>query len=78
MSFQMRRGILVVSLLALPLLLLLIANKVSFSKIMNLEMIASEVVRALAGSIGLVLCIPITAFISALMYSKRKSPSPRI
>jgi len=57
---------------ALPLLLLLIANQVSFSKILNLEMIASEVVRALAGSIGLVLCIPITALISALMHSNYK------
>jgi len=56
---------------ALPLLLLLIANNVSFSKIMNLEMIAAEVVRALAGSIGLVLCIPITAIVSAIMYSKK-------
>jgi len=62
---------------ALPLLLLLIANKVSFSKIINLEMIASEVVRALAGSIGLVLCIPITALISALMYSELKGRVPR-
>lgn len=55
---------------ALPLLLLLIANKMSMSKILNLEMIAVEAVRALAGSIGLVLCIPITALISALMYSR--------
>jgi len=57
---------------ALPLLLLLIANNVSFSKILNLEMIAAEVVRALAGSIGLVLCIPITALVSAFMYSEGK------
>ena len=56
---------------ALPLLLLLIANNVSLSKILNLEMIAVEVVRALAGSIGLVLCIPITAAVSAFMYSKK-------
>ena len=55
---------------ALPLLLLLIANNMSLSKILNMEMIAVEAVRALAGSIGLVLCIPITALISALMYSK--------
>jgi len=55
---------------SLPLLLLLVANQVSASKIFNLEMIASEVVRALAGSIGLVLCIPLTALISASFYSK--------
>jgi uncharacterized membrane protein len=65
---------------ALPLLLLLIANKMPVSKIMNLEIIVSEVIRALAGSIGLVLCIPITALISALMYSnldeRRKKQAP--
>ncbi|MBU0671459.1 MAG: YibE/F family protein [Candidatus Margulisbacteria bacterium] len=56
----------------LPLLLLLIANNMSFSKILNMEMIAVEAVRALAGSIGLVLCIPITALISAFLYSRPK------
>jgi uncharacterized membrane protein len=61
---------------SLPLLLLLVANKMSLSKILNLEMIASEAVRALAGSIGLVLCIPITALVSALLYSE-KFPLPR-
>lgn len=57
---------------ALPLLLLLIANKMSISKILNMEMIAVEAVRALAGSIGLVLCIPITAAVSAFMYTEFK------
>ena len=57
---------------ALPLLLLLLANKVSLIKMFNLEMIASEVVRALAGSIGLVLCIPITAFVAAAIYAEKK------
>jgi uncharacterized membrane protein len=55
---------------ALPLLLLLIANNMSLSKILNMEMIAVEAVRALAGSIGLVLCIPLTALISAFLYTK--------
>ena len=56
---------------SLPLLLLLVANNIALSKIFNLEMIAIEVVRALAGSIGLVLCIPITALVSALLNSKK-------
>ncbi len=58
---------------AMPLLMLLIANNISPDKIMNLEMIATEAVRALAGSIGLVLCIPITAFVSALMQTKNRT-----
>ncbi len=56
---------------ALPLLLLLIANNISLAKIINSEMIAVEILRAMAGSIGLVLCIPITALISAFIYSKK-------
>jgi len=56
---------------SLPLLLLMVANNVSFAKMINLEMIAAEIVRALAGSIGLVLCIPITATVAALLHHKK-------
>jgi len=56
---------------SLPLLLLLVANQTSFDKIFNMELIAAEVVRALAGSIGLVLCIPITAFVSAYLNNRK-------
>lgn len=54
---------------SLPLLLLLVANQVPLLKILNIELIAVEVIRALAGSIGLVLCIPITALVSALLHA---------
>jgi len=56
---------------SLPLLLLMVANNVSFAKIINLEMIAGEIVRALAGSIGLVLCIPITAAVAAILHHRK-------
>ncbi|MBU0502373.1 MAG: YibE/F family protein [bacterium] len=56
---------------SLPLLLLMVANNVSFAKIINLEMIATEIIRALAGSIGLVLCIPITAAVAALLHHEK-------
>ena len=55
---------------ALPLLLLIMASKASTSKVMNLEIIALEILRAMAGSIGLVLCIPVTALIAAFLYSR--------
>jgi len=58
---------------ALPLLLLFIANNASPLKILNLEMIAEEVIRALAGSVGLVLCIPVTAIVAAFMYTRKRS-----
>lgn len=57
---------------ALPLLLLFQAHSISNVEMINREMIASEVVRALTGSIGLILTVPITAFIAAIIYSKKK------
>lgn len=58
---------------ALPLLILIAAHDQSLIKIINLDMIASEVVRALAGSIGLILAVPITAaFASILIRGQRK------
>lgn len=55
---------------SLPLLLLIIASRASIAKTINLELISLEILRAMAGSIGLVLCIPVTALISGYLYSK--------
>lgn len=52
---------------SIPLLLIFTANSTSFNKIINLDIIATEMVRSLAGTIGLVLTIPITAFISVML-----------
>ena len=46
---------------ALPLLLLFMAYDTPLVKIINMDFIVSEIVRAVAGSIGLILAIPITA-----------------
>ena len=54
---------------SLPLILLFIAADMPVTKIMNMEMIAEEVLRALSGSIGLILCIPITALITASLFT---------
>ncbi len=50
---------------ALPLLLLLSANQMGLVAIANLDLVATEVVRALSGSLGLVLCVPVTAVVAA-------------
>ncbi len=50
---------------SLPLMLLLMAYNTPFSHIINWDIIASEVVRAIAGSMGLVFTIPVTAFVAA-------------
>ncbi|MEW5822429.1 MAG: YibE/F family protein [Cyanobacteriota bacterium] len=53
-------------------LLLLVNNNVSLIKLLNLDSIVSEITAALAGSIGLVLCIPITAVIGSYLINKTK------
>lgn len=60
---------------SIPLLLLFMAYETSMVKIMNLDIIATEIVRSLSGSIGLVLTIPITALISSILIKKDKDKS---
>ncbi|HAE91312.1 YibE/F family protein [Tissierella praeacuta] len=55
---------------SIPLLLLFMAYETSLIKIMNLDVIATEVIRSLSGSIGLVLTIPITALIASVLTKK--------
>jgi len=52
---------------SMPLLLLLMAYDTPMNKMMNLDMIATEIIRSLAGSIGIVLTIPITAALAVLL-----------
>ncbi|HAI20646.1 MAG TPA: YibE/F family protein [Clostridiales bacterium UBA8153] len=58
---------------AIPLLLLFMAYDTPLIRIANLDLIATEVVRALAGSIGLILAIPITALAGAYLLSWKAS-----
>ncbi|MFA5932604.1 MAG: YibE/F family protein [Microgenomates group bacterium] len=55
---------------SLPLLLLFINNPHPFSEVINYEMIASEIIRTLVGSIGLILAVPITSIIAAASFSQ--------
>lgn len=57
---------------AIPLLLLFMAYETNFTKILNLDIIATEIVRALSGTIGLILTIPITAFTAGILHDKFK------
>ncbi len=59
---------------ALPLFLLLNINDFSVARALNLELVASEVVHTLVGSIGLVLAVPFTTFVAALMFRGDKLP----
>jgi len=56
---------------SLPLMLLFMAYDISFIELINKDIIASEIIRALSGSIGLIIAIPISVFISASMFDRR-------
>jgi uncharacterized membrane protein len=54
---------------AFPLLLL--ASNVSLIKFLNLNTVATEIAAALTGSIGIVLCVPITAVVTAYLIQNK-------
>ncbi|AJQ26387.1 YibE/F family protein [Pelosinus fermentans] len=59
---------------SLPLVFLIASqDNVSFMRIMNLNIVATEITRALTGSIGLICSIPLTAVITAFLLSRKHS-----
>jgi uncharacterized membrane protein len=56
----------------LPLLMLFMVQNSSFSRILNLKIVASEIMRTLVGSIGLVLVAPLTAVFAGMIIGKIK------
>ncbi|SET05825.1 Uncharacterized membrane protein [Natronincola peptidivorans] len=57
---------------AIPLLLLFTAYQDPLVRIINLDIIATEIVRAFTGSIGLILCIPLTAVVYVILTEKSR------
>lgn len=55
----------------LHLIILFIVYKIYFVEIINLDSIATEIIRAMAGSIGLIITIPLTVLVSSLVYLKK-------
>jgi len=53
---------------SIPVLLLFILFSNGFAEIVNLELLASEVLRAVAGSIGLICTIPLTVYFVGKLY----------
>lgn len=60
---------------SLHMMLLLMAYQTPFTHIINWDMIASEILRSLAGSIGIIFAIPITALASVLIEKYEKGDS---
>lgn len=57
---------------AIPMMLIFMAYDMPLVKILNLDLIATEIVRALAGSIGLIVAIPITSIIAGFLLGGKK------
>ncbi|MBS4024120.1 MAG: YibE/F family protein [Clostridia bacterium] len=58
---------------SMPLLLVFMAYDTPLVRIVNLDLIATEIVRALAGSIGLIFAIPITALAAGFLYRQQRN-----
>ena len=56
----------------LHLIILFIVYKIRFIEIINLDSIATEIIRAMAGSIGLIITIPVTVVIGTAIYKDKK------
>jgi uncharacterized membrane protein len=61
---------------ALPLLLIFSATTLGFTEVINFEIVATEVVATLVGSIGLIAAAPITTAVAA--YLAKEIPAPRL
>lgn len=55
---------------SLSLIMVFSSFKLSFLEIINLDLVATEIIRSIAGSIGLVLAIPITVLVSVFLQNK--------
>ncbi len=62
---------------SLPLLLLFYTSETSPLLIINREVFATEIVRVIAGSIGLVMAVPITTFIAVFLLVKKNKKTDK-
>ncbi len=55
------------------LILVFFMNGIPYLDIINMDSIATEIVRAIGGTIGLITCIPLTAYVAAILEKKNIS-----
>lgn len=53
------------------MMLMIYSYGVSFQQLMNTDFIAVEIIRSIAGSVGIICTVPIVAFIAAFVYGKK-------
>lgn len=68
----MMANTLILAYLGSALALVLLSSNIDLQKFFNLNQVATEISSALVGSIAIVLCVPITAIISAYLIRHRK------
>ena len=56
---------------SLPIMMIFTSYESSMIDVLNLDVIATEIIRAITGSIGIVLTIPITAVIAGVLFGRR-------
>jgi len=61
---------------SIPLLLLFVLSEQSLGTVVNGEVVATEVVRTLVGSIGLVMSVPITTWLAARVTARPDAQGP--
>lgn len=71
----MMSNTLILAYLGGSLALVLLSSNIDLQKFFNLNQVAVEISSALIGSIGIVLCVPITAIISAILIKKFTKPT---
>jgi uncharacterized membrane protein len=59
---------------SLPLWVVFTLGQMSFSQAINLEMVATEIIHALIGSIGLILAVPLATLIAAWLFAGGRFP----
>ena len=65
---------------SLNVIIMIIALNMQYYQIINLNLICTELIQGIAGSIGIVMTVPITAFVSVMMiknYEKEKISSKK-
>ena len=57
---------------SLCIMILLMAYNMPYFRVINLNTVSTEIIQGLSGSIGLVLTVPITSFISAIFIENKQ------
>ncbi len=56
---------------AIPLILLIMAQEMSWVRIINMDFLATEIISGIAGTLGLIIAIPVTAVIAGMFFGHR-------